>query len=1111
MDRTAVEAAILQLEAQRGILPPEVLDLSIAALRQQLDASPGPKERKRVTVLFLDLVGFTTWSNPLDPEVVTDTLNRLWHRLDSLVAAGGGRVDKHIGDALMAVWGLEKPGEDDAARGVKTALAMQEALGAFNADEGLDLAARVGLHTGPVVWGRVGQDERSVMGETVNMASRLERSCPPGGVLISADTYRLVRGLFDLSVQEPLALKGRSEVVQTYLVLKAKARALQVVQRGLVDRESPFVGRKAERDLLADLYQRVVGTGARAAVTVCGEPGMGKSRLLREFEDWSDLQPSPCWLFQGRCDPPFEHSPWALVRDLLVLRLEVPEDRPGAETVAAFEAALAKLWTPDRAAEATPWVTALVGWNPDHRLTADTQILRDRALGFLEDWWSDLALRAPLLFFLEDLHWADDASLGGLEAIFDRLGDRALLVVSNARPGLWDRRPGWGAGRPWHRRVDLAPLSATETGVLVSSLIEGEVWSRVDLVDALVDRAGGNPFFAEELVQAWRESGDEDLDRLKLPATLGAVLDGRLARLSPGARRLAQQAAVVGQTFWDVAVDAAEGRSWGPEPWEELVRADLIVRRGTSLVAGAAEWQFRHALIRQAVLDAGLRDPQKAWHRAVATWLSSLPLADGPGRAAPHWEAAGDRQKAAEAYRAALEAARATRAPEPAIRAADGALALGTWTATEAFDLGLQRCRSLEEASEFDRLKRELDALEPQARALGGEAFGLWFLEAAAFANVFSETSRVDALWKDPAMAGVPEPIRIRLLDRYIKNLVVNRRLREAVPLVAQYEALVLDDPWFRAKRDSTLGLYRNFLGGGKHDGIERSLSSAREFLALGDHYQAMLSFINVLTFLSPQVARTEVWPTLEDLNRRVREPYLWGIGLFNYGMLLFRHGYLDLGHEKVTQSLRYEPPLDTGRCDSLNFLALHGWLSGNPDLAAQHRRELRAFAASTSNLRGTGLADQLDGIAALGEGRGAQAAELLARAQEILGSQGETVNLLVSEAWGALALAQAGRTAEAVARATQTATQVLGFETFSELSFPAMVHAPLARVLKDQDPTVARALVSRALGAMAAVLDQIGDREAEAAYRDLPFHRDLVDLAGSLGIRAVTEQPVTE
>jgi hypothetical protein len=262
-----------------------------------------------------------------------------------------------------------------------------------------------------------------------------------------------------------------------------------------------------------------------------------------------------------------------------------------------------------------------------------------------------------------------------------------------------------------------------------------------------------------------------------------------------------------------------------------------------------------------------------------------------------------------------------------------------------------------------------------------------------------------------------------------------------------------------------------------------------------------MLSFINVLTFLTPTVASTEVWPILEDLNRRVREPYLWGIGLFNYGMLLFRHGYFDQGLEKVTQSLRYEPPLDSGRCDSLTFLALHGWLSGKPDLAAQHRRELRAFAESTANHRGKGLVDQLDGIAALEAGDEGAASVLLAQAQTLLEAQGETVNVLVAEAWGALALARCGKGAEASRQAAGTAVRVLGYDAFSELSFPSMLHVPLAWVLKDHDPATAAALVTRARKGLAEVAAQIGDPKAEATYRELPFHRDLEVLAAHLGL----------
>ncbi|HTH13324.1 MAG TPA: AAA family ATPase, partial [Spirochaetia bacterium] len=573
--------------------------------------------------------------------------------VEAPVARRGGRVVPSHGPGLQAVWGIDGPREDDAAEAVRAALEVRQAL--VDADE---QALHLGIETGCGM-GRAGGP---VTGLASHHAATLARAAGAGEVWMGSTTYRLVRGLFELQ-PKPLGPDDRA-----YLVVAAKVRVFQQVQRGLADRESPFVGRQTELTLLREAFETVVRTGVRAGVTVCGDPGMGKSRLLRELEDWTDLHPARCWLFRGRCEPPFERSPWALVRDILAVRFGIPENRSGQEAVTALEGGMAHLWTPAKAAEAAPWIAALVGWYPDHGLTTNSQILKDRALGYLEDWWTDLALRHSLLIVLEDLHWADEASLGALQAVFDRIRDRPFLLLANTRPGLWDRQPDWGTGRPWHRRITLPPLTDAEAGSLVSHLVGDPTLAGPGLVGTLVERSGGNPFFAEELVHAWKEAGAGEWKPGRLPFTLGAILDGRLARLSPGARRLAGQAAVLGQTFWNTGVEALEGAVWPQEPWAELAKADLIFRRETSLVAGATEWQFRHALLRQAVLDSAPEGWARQWSRAAAQWFTAQDLADGAARAAPHWEAAGDRDRAAQAYRTALAAARSTRAPGPAVQ-----------------------------------------------------------------------------------------------------------------------------------------------------------------------------------------------------------------------------------------------------------------------------------------------------------------------------------------------------------------------------------------------------------------------------------------------------------
>ncbi|MEZ4517462.1 MAG: adenylate/guanylate cyclase domain-containing protein [Chloroflexota bacterium] len=290
-----LRTAITAQESLRGTIPDEVIEATVAALQvrlsELLEQAAEPK-RKQVTVLFADVVGFTAMSESMDAEVVARTVNELWMLVDDVITTHGGRIDKHIGDAVMALWGTGIAQEDDVEQAVRAALELRRAVAAFCRTHSLPLAMRVGLNTGPVLLGTIGTaGEFSAMGDTVNLASRLEAAAPIDRVLISHDTYRHIRGIFDVEAQPDLRVKGKAEPIRTYILVQPKPRAFRLFTRGIEGIETRMVGRDNELRQLQTAYLEMLITAQTHVVTILGEAGVGKSRLLEEFEDWLELRP----------------------------------------------------------------------------------------------------------------------------------------------------------------------------------------------------------------------------------------------------------------------------------------------------------------------------------------------------------------------------------------------------------------------------------------------------------------------------------------------------------------------------------------------------------------------------------------------------------------------------------------------------------------------------------------------------------------------------------------------------------------------------------------------------------------------------------------------------
>lgn len=675
-ERQQLEQAIAALEQQRAVLGDVAVEAALTGLRQKLQSldelvSPLPPataaQRKYVTVLFADVSGYTALSETLDAEVVHDTMDALWHELDAIITTHGGKIDKHIGDAVMGLWGADAVHEGDPENAIRAALAMQAASHSLAAGHGDTLQLRIGINSGPVLLGTVGTTgEVTALGDAVNLASRLEHAAPVGEVLISHDTYRLVRGIFDVEPQQPLIIKGKHEPVRAYLVKAAKARAFRLATRGVEGIETRTIGRAAELRILQDAYRAMTAEPAKPRViTLVAEAGVGKSRLLYELENWIELLPQSTRQFKGRAVPETQNQPYSLLRDLFRLRFDIRESDPTDQVRARFEAGMGDFLEPEQ----IHLIGYLVGFEfSDTRAVrnlADSPSLAPLALAYLIQYFRRLTTKEPAVMLLEDLHWADDASLDAIVRLATELDSQHWLIVCAGRPDLFEHRPAWGQGLP-HTRIDLQPLSPADSAALVNEILQKAETVPAELRTQVTAYSEGNPYYIEELIRMLLETGvieqtaehwrvvPDRLQDLRVPATLVGILQARLDRLSPTERIVLQRASVIGRFFWDAALNSlhAEGEpDADTQAGLQVAQArELVYQREMSAFAGAQEYVFNHAVLRDVVYETVLLRLRRGYHRQVAEWLEmhgGTRRSEHLGLIADHYYRAGESIKSA--------------------------------------------------------------------------------------------------------------------------------------------------------------------------------------------------------------------------------------------------------------------------------------------------------------------------------------------------------------------------------------------------------------------------------------------------------------------------------
>ena len=564
-----------------------------------------------MTILFADLTESTALGEQLDAEALRRVMARYFHEMRVVIERHGGTVEKYIGDAIMAAFGIPAIREDDALRAVRAALEMREVLAVLNveltAEWNVQLSVRIGLDTGEVVAGEQSAGAELAVGGAVNVAARLEQAAAPGEILTGRGTYLLVRDAVEAAPIEPLVLKGKSEPVAAYRIERELPEGAQRLRRP----DGPFIGRTSELERLRAAFDAAVSERACRLLALIGPPGIGKSRLAAEA--LSRIGEDATVLI-GRCLPYGNGITYWPAVEAVKLAAGIDE----ADTGAVVRAKVAeRLRETDEAALAADYLAQLLG-------VGEASATSDEIFWAFRKLLEAVARSRPLVLLLEDLHWAEPTFLDLVEYLADWWKEAPLLVVCLARPELLDARPAWSRRRAstW---LYLEPLAAQETDALIDAR-SGGLELGESTRSRIKDAADGNPLFVEQLLAMVEPSAGE-ADDLVVPPTIQAVLAARLERLTAEERKILERAAVIGRRFWWEAVRALSHERLHPRLSEflmSLVRKELIdPDRGLS--GREHGFRFRHTLIRDAAYAQIPKETRSTLHEAFAAWLEERP------------------------------------------------------------------------------------------------------------------------------------------------------------------------------------------------------------------------------------------------------------------------------------------------------------------------------------------------------------------------------------------------------------------------------------------------------------------------------------------------------
>jgi class 3 adenylate cyclase len=603
------------------------------------------EERRIVSVVFVDLVGFTSRSEQLDPEDVRAILTPYHGTVRDELESFGGVVEKFVGDAVMAVFGAPTAHGDDPERAVRAALAVRDAVAALNVEQPeLELRIRGAVNTGEAVVtlsARPALGEAMVAGDVVNTASRLQQHAPVGEIIVGEETYRATRSAIAYEPVEAVTAKGKTTPIEAW---RAVTTTTASGERDLSS--TPFVGRAREVGLLDATWERVELERRPHLITVLGPPGVGKSRLTAEFTERIAARGGR--VIRGRCLPYRERSAYgAFGMQMKELAGIFDSDEVDVAT-GKLRTLVEQLVGKEEAESVAGHLAILLGL--ETKATApDRDSLFQSVRLFIEAGAQD----EPTAFVFEDIHWADPVLLDLIELLAARLHDLPVLLLTLARPELLDARPGWGGGLLAYNALPLEPLGGPEASQLALHLLGADTKAA-----QVAEAAEGNPLFIEQLAAVLSERGTEGTEAL--PTTIRGLVAARLDALPAEEREVILDASICGRIFWKGALlRIARDPDCLGDALAALERRDLVRRDTVSRIEGDVQWSFKHVLIRDVAYDLQPRARRKEGHRQVAEFIeASTPEVGEAGAAlARHWRAAGELEHAVQHFVAAAEEA----------------------------------------------------------------------------------------------------------------------------------------------------------------------------------------------------------------------------------------------------------------------------------------------------------------------------------------------------------------------------------------------------------------------------------------------------------------------
>ncbi len=738
-------------------------------------ATPTSTERRVVSVLFIDLVGFTTFSEGRDAEEVRNVITEYFDVARDVIERFGGTVDKFIGDAVMAWWGATTSQEDDAERAVRSALEVVDAVASLGERLGVpDLAARSGVMTGEVAVGPGGNERGLLLGDLVNTTSRLQSLAQPGTVFIGDVTASLVNRAIDLEPAGTHQVKGKEEPVVAW---KATRVLSERGGRGRVDMlEPPFVGRASELRLLKDTLT-ATGRDQRARlVSLVGQAGIGKSRLIREFSNYVDGLVEDIYWHEGR-SPSYGDglALWAL-GEMIRGRAGIQETDPPEVTAERLANAVETFVPEDEIDWVRPRLAGLLGVGES--VGGERTELFAAARTFFEG----IAARGSTVLVFEDLHWADPSLLEFVEELPDWSRNHPIMVVTMARPDLLDRRPDWGSGRPGFASLYLGPLADSEMADLIAGAVEGIPDSAVERI---VAAAEGVPLFAVEMLRTLMGDGrlvvtdsgvsvQGDLTEIHVPSSVQAVISARLDRLSQGERDVARDAAVLGQSFTLEGLAALRD-----EDLDKLERrlGDLVRHEVLTLVRDArspelGQYQWVQGMLREVTYGRIARTDRHDLHLMVARYFRDLGDPELAPVAAAHFVSAAEyageddpqlQQELVASLQAAIDRARSLHAYEQILSLVELALPVAPQElAVDLHEYAALAAVRLSEGATADRhaealasLAAELDdvAVRHRSIAIAGRVANAMRRSATVKQLLIDHLDRYPDLADDPYLA----------------------------------------------------------------------------------------------------------------------------------------------------------------------------------------------------------------------------------------------------------------------------------------------------------------------------------------------------------------------